>query len=337
MNTRIVRVGQVGIGNHGKTIVDAIRDAGNLQLISCFDINTAANQAVSAEFGARAAASYEELVADPSIDAVVLVTPNYLHAEQVRKAFAVRKHVFVEKPIANTVAEAKEMIELAKRAGLTLMVGHNTRRRGVFRRAKALLDQRRIGKVVAVEANLSRPAGLQPGLPEWKADPTKCLLLPMTQLGIHFVDTIAYLLGPISRVSCFAANVAMPGGVLDSTAALLQMVSGIPVALTSYYVSADVYFLRIYGTEGTIHCSPLQLRLELLQNGELKELHEEDFNSEGGQSFILQMREFGECVLKGARPETGGEEGLNALAAIEAMMRSVQTHSAVEVGDILHD
>ena len=336
MNTERVRVGQAGIANHGRTIVNATRDAGNLQLISCFDINGAANQAVAAEFGARAATSFDELVSDPSIDAVLLVTPNHLHAEQARKAFSAGKHVFVEKPIANTVAEAKEMIDLAERAGLTLMVGHNTRRRGVFRRAKELLEQRRIGKVAAVEANLSRPAGIQPGLPAWKADPTRSILLPMTQLGIHFVDTVAYLLGPISRVSCFAANVAMPDGIRDSAAALLQLASGISVSLTSSYVSADAYFLRIYGTEGTLHCSPVQLRLELLQNGELKEVQEEDFSSEGLQSFILQMSEFGECVLKGTRPETGGMEGLNALAVIEAMTRSVQSDSVVEVKDILH-
>ncbi|MBM4160013.1 MAG: Gfo/Idh/MocA family oxidoreductase [Ignavibacteria bacterium] len=337
MKTEKIRIGQAGIANHGRTIVNAVRDAGNLQLASCFDINESANRAVAKEFDARAAASYEELVQDSSIDAVVLVTPNHLHADQVQMAIAAGKHIFVEKPITNTVSEAKRSIAFAGKAGLTLMVGHNTRRRRVFRRAKQLLSERRIGTVVGVEANLSRPAGIQADLPAWKADPTKCALLPMMQLGIHFVDTVTYLLGPIARVSCFAANVAMPGNVLDSTSALLQLESGIPVALSSYYVSADAYFVRIYGTEGTIHCTPLKLRLELLQNGELREVQEEDFSSEGAESFVLQMREFGECILRGMKPETGGDEGLMALAVIEAMLRSVQTNSVVELRDILHD
>jgi len=337
MNTERVRIGQAGIANHGRTIVNAVRDAGNLQLVSCFDINESANRSVANEFDARAAASYDELVQDSSIDAVVLVTPNHLHAEQVQKAVAAGKHIFVEKPITNTVSEAKQTIAACRNAGLTLMVGHNTRRRRVFRRAKSLLSEGRIGTVVGVEANLSRPAGLQPGLPAWKADPTKSALLPMMQLGIHFVDTVAYLLGPIARVSCFAANVAMPGDALDSTSAVLQLESGIPVTLSSYYVSADAYFLRIYGTEGTIHCSSLKLRLELLQDGELGEVQEEDFSSEGAESFILQMREFGECILKRMKPETGGDEGLMALAVIEAMVRSVQTNSIIELKDILRD
>jgi predicted dehydrogenase len=335
MTEKKVRIAQAGIANHGRTIVNATRDSENLQLVSCFDINTAANEQVAKEFGATAVAGYDQLVNDPSIDAVSLVTPNHLHLDQIRKAVEAKKHIFVDKPITNTVREAQEAIALAKNAGLILMVGHNTRRRQVFRRAKALLAEQRIGEIVAVEANLSRPAGLQPGLPAWKADRRTCALLPMMQLGIHFVDTVEYLIGPVERVSCFAGNIAMANQVFDSTAAILQLKSGIPVSLTSYYVSADAYFVRIYGTKGTIHCFPLKLRLDLLQNGEPKETTEEDFSSEGAGSYILQMREFGDCVLQRKQPETGGEQGLRALAVIEAMVRSVENHSVVELNDIL--
>jgi predicted dehydrogenase len=335
MTEKKVRIAQAGIANHGRTILNATRDSGNLQLVSCFDINTEANERVAKEFGATAAAGYDQLVDDPTVDAISLVTPNHLHPEQIRKAAAAKKHIFVEKPITNTVAEGREAIRLATEEGVVLMVGHNTRRRRVFRRAKGLLAEQRIGNIVAVEANLSRPAGLQVGLPPWKADRRTCPLLPMIQLGIHFVDTVEYLIGPIGRVSCFAGNTAMPNNALDSTAAILQLTSGIPVSLTSYYVSADAYFVRIYGTKGTIHCLPTKLRLDVLQNGEPKETIEEDFSTEGAESYILQMREFGECVLRGGQPETGGEQGLRALAVIEAMVMSVENHSVVELSDIL--
>ena len=335
MSQEKVRIGQAGIANHGRTIVNAIRDSGNLQLVSCFDIDSSANKQVAQEFSASAATGYDELVADPRLDAVALVTPNHLHAEEVQKAVKAGKHIFVEKPIANTVADAQMMVDLAKGANLVLMVGHNTRHRLVFRRAKQLLEEQRIGEVVAVEANLSRPAGLQPGLPAWKADRKTCSLLPMMQLGIHFVDTVEYLLGPVEKVSCFASNIAMPNQALDSTASILQLRSGVPVSLTSTYVSAEVYYLRIYGTKGTIHCSPVKLRLDLLEGGNFKESIEEDYSAEGAGSYILQMREFGECVLHGARPETGGEEGLRALAVIVAMEQSVENHSVVDLNNVL--
>ena len=127
----------------------------------------------------------------------------------------------------------------------------------------------------------------------------------------------------------------MPNEVLDSTAAILQLKSGIPASLTSYYVSADAFIMRIYGTEGTIHCLPLKLRLDLLHSGEPTETIEEDFSTEGTGSYVLQLKEFGECILKGLQPETNGETGLRALAVIEAMVRSVEQRSVVEIKDIL--
>ena len=328
-------MGQAGIANHGRTIINAIRDSGNLQLVSCFDINAAAQGQVAREFGASTKSGFDELVNDPAIEAISLVTPNQLHQEEVEKAVKAGKHIFVEKPIGNTVAEGKAMLEAVKGSGLVFMVGHNTRRRQVFRRAKEILNQKEIGNVVAVEANLSRPAGLQPGLPAWKADRRTCPLLPMMQLGIHLVDTVEFLLGHVAKVSCFATNIAMQNGALDSTSSILQLESGIPVSLSSYYVSADAYFLRVYGTKGTIHCTPTKLRLEKLENGEFKEAIDEDFSNEGAGSYIKQMQEFGDCILNGRKPETGGEEALRALAAIEAMVRSVEHQTVVALNEIL--
>jgi predicted dehydrogenase len=336
MNTPAVRVALVGVANHGTTILNAIRAAGNLTLRSCYDINTAAAEAVAAATGARPAASYDDLLADADLDAVALVTPNHLHEEQLRKAVAAGKHVFVDKPIANDIAPALAMIRLAREAKRVLLVGHNTRRRQVFRRAKELLDAGTIGTPVAVEGNLSRPAGLQPGLPPWKADPRTCPLLPMMQLGIHLVDTIAYLLGPIDRVSCIASTRAMPGSVYDATAALLQLASGVPCALSSYYVSPDAYFLRIYGTRGMLHCTPTHMRIDLLDaSGNVAGGRDEDFPTEGANSYMLQMREFGECILHGTAPETDGDTAVRALAAIVAMTRSVETRSTLSLTDLL--
>jgi len=335
MSQSPVNVGLVGVANHGATILNAIRRSGTLHLASLFDTSTEAARSAAAESGASIAAGFDEMLADSNIRAVALVTPNQLHAVQIRQAMEAGKDVFVEKPLTTTVREAHEVLSVAQQTGRVLMVGHNTRRRRVFRRAKELLQAHAIGKLVAIEGNLSRPAGLQAGLPPWKADPSACPLLPMTQLGIHLVDTVAYLVSPIQRVSCFAAHIAMQGPVYDSTASILQLESGIPFALTSYYVSPDAYFLNVYGTEGILHCFPTSLRLETVENGQPKESSEEDFRNEGAESYILQMKEFGECILQGKQPETGGNEGLRALAVIEAMTRSMNEGIHVAVSDIL--
>ena len=188
--SRKIPIGIAGVANHGRTIFRAIRDSGTLELRGCFDINAEANRAAASEAGAREASSFDDLINDPAIEAVALVTPNHLHVGQIRQALATGKHVFVEKPITNTVDEAREIRALAAATPLVVMVGHNTRRRYVFRAAKKIIDAGRLGTIAGVEANISRPVGLMSDLPMWKADPSKCPLLPMTQLGIHFVDTI---------------------------------------------------------------------------------------------------------------------------------------------------
>ncbi len=337
MTSQPVAVGLVGVANHGKTILNAILEAGNFRLAACYDTDDAALADAVRRTGAYAARSYEDLLGRAGLQAVALVTPNHLHAAEVEQAAAGGKHIFVEKPIATSVREAKTMVATSRKAGVVLMVGHNTRRRKVFRRAREILAEGSLGKIVGVEGNLSRPAGLEPGLPSWKADRRKCPLLPMTQLGIHLVDTVEYLLGPIRSVSCVATNVAMAGGVDDATAALLQLSSGIPFALSSYYVSPDAYFLRIYGTCGILTCLPTRLTLELTLPGKPTESHAEDFPDEGAWSYILQMREFGECVLTGRRPETAAEEGLRALAVIQAMTRSAERAEIVDINRVLND
>lgn len=327
-----VRIGLAGLNNHGVTILRGILESETLELASVYDIDARALALTSAAQCVRAAESFEALAADPSLDALALVTPNHLHREQTLLAAAHGKHVFVEKPVANSVAEARDMITAMRDADRVLMVGHNTRRKRVFRAAAAMIGDGRIGRVVAAEGNLSRHVGLEPGLPAWKADPAKCVLLPMSQLGIHFIDLTRALFGDIERVSCIATARAMHGGAVDAVSSLLLTTSGIPVTLNAFYATPDAYLFRIYGTLGILTCTPTALRAELL---EPEETIERDYSGEGYESFILQMREFGACIQNSGQPETGGEEGLQAFAVIEAMQRAAVEQRSVAIRDIL--
>jgi predicted dehydrogenase len=330
-----VRIGLVGVANHGNTILQAIIGSSNLELVSCYDVDENAMQDVAARYGVIATRDYDTLVNDDGIDAVALVTPNHLHRKQVRKAADNGKHVFLEKPIANTVEDGKEIIKTMNNAGRILSIGHNTRRKLTFRKAKQLLNDQIIGRIVGIEANLSRPAGLQEGLPSWKADEKTCPLLPMMQLGIHFVDTIRYLCEPVRSVSCIAGRIAMHGNVYDSTAALLHLQSGIPAALSSYYISPETYFMKIYGTHGVILCKNEYLKLEVTEDHQKYTRTEDSFPEEGMKSYKEEMTEFADCIIGNKQPETSGEVGLEALAVIEAMVRAVESGRIESIDDIL--
>ena len=331
MEQQKVRIGVAGVANHGRTIINAIRESGMFDLISCYDVDHKALEEVVMDFGIRVATSWEDFVSEPALEAVAIVSPNHLHADQMWDALTVKKHIFVEKPIAVTLREAGEVLRLARRKERVVLVGHNTRRKRVFREAKNILAEGRIGKIVAVEANMSRHVGLEEGLPDWKADPAKCRLLPMTQLGIHFVDVVHYLFSPIKKVYCVVHNAAMKNSVVDTVSAVLQTSGGIPVSLASSYVTPDVYRFCVYGTEGILRCYSYSLELEIRHPWEVIEM---DFSSEGAESYVLQMKEFAECIRTGARPETGGKEALQALAVIEAMAESATIESSIEINQI---
>ncbi|MDH7516152.1 MAG: Gfo/Idh/MocA family oxidoreductase [Bacteroidota bacterium] len=327
-----VRIGLAGITRHGRTILDAIRNTDTLQLVSCFDVDRAACKDACVRFGVTVHESFESFVSDPAIDAVALATPNHLHAPQALLAIANGKHVFVEKPIANSERDALRMIEAAQEAGLVLMVGHNTRRRKPFRKAKPLLDDGTIGIPIAAEANLSRRAGLDADMPAWKKDPACCMLLPMSQLGIHFVDATHYFFGPIRSVSAFARRGAMPCDAYDTAGALLTTASGVLVTLLSSYCTMETFTFQIFGTEGYITCTDDTIFLFTVdqENPVIGE-----FREEGDTSFTEEMDEFAECILFGRKPETDGRSALHALRVVLAMQRSIETGTCIPIEDDL--
>lgn len=332
---QVGRVGQVGLTNHGLTILQAIHESETLELVSVYDVMPEESRKAARQNNVKQADSYESMLKDKDIDAVALVTPNHLHADQIAAAFRAGKHVFVEKPITRTVAEAHQSIAQARAAGKVLMVGHNTRRRPLFRLAKTILDEGRIGVIAGVDMNMSRPVGIRSGLPGWKADPSAANLIPMTQLGIHFVDTIQYLLGPVARVGCVANNTAMPGGAWDTASSILQLASGVPVSLSGSYVTPDEYFLRIYGTKGILHCHVSGLKLDTLKDEKLRTELTREFPDEGFLSYREEMTEFGDCVLNSKQPETDGGVGLRALAVIEAMVQSIASRRIIDMKEVL--
>jgi len=192
-----------------------------------------------------------------------------------------------------------------------------------------------LNKLVAVEANMSFPTGIKQVLPQWKFDKNKCPLLPMMQLGIHFIDTLQYLIGPIKRVSCFQTRRAMAGNVSDATSAILEFESGVVGTLSSHYVIPDIYEVKVFGTRGILFCYSESLRLETYSMQWEKAVEQDDYSDEGAESYYLEMKEFGDCILNGTEPETNGEVGLEALSVVEAMLISAEEGRAVEVVSVL--
>ena len=193
-----------GTGMWGPRLAAAAQRAG-LELVTCFCRDEGKRREFAERFGCEAAPSLEDAIGDSRVEGVVLATPNDVHEEQTVACAERGRHVFVEKPIAESVQAGERMRQGCADAGVTLMVGHAFRRLGAARRVKQLIDDGALGRVVLAEANMSLTGSFKPGA--WRGERERNPGGPIMQLGIHHVDTLAYWLGPVRRASGRFAHV----------------------------------------------------------------------------------------------------------------------------------
>ena len=330
-----VRVGLVGLGGHGRNIRRVAAEAHSVEVAAVFDLDEEVGREAAAELDCEADASYEALLARDDLEAVVLVTPNHLHRQQTEQALRAGKHVLVEKPIANTVRDGRAMIEAAEAAGRVLMVGHNQRRNQPARRTREALEENRLGKVVSAEIRFSADGTRRMGEGEWRLRPEQCPLLPVVQLGIHAIDLMHFLVGPIQRVHAQTQSVTTPPGVVDSVTATFRIPADARTGrqtdvlgtLVSNYCTPVAFDYRLDGTEGTLRCTPHRFWFRSAEDTDGRgqgpaETH--DLTGRHAESYRRQMDAFGEAVRTGEPPETDGPAALQALAVVEALQHSAE-------------
>lgn len=324
-------LGIVGLGWWGGVLAKGAKDSGAAEVVACFARTGDARDAFAQQHGCRPADSLDALLEDPAVEGILVATPHSTHADIVEKAAAAGKHVFVEKPLTLTVADAGRAIEAAEAAGVVLQVGQNRRRQPANRRIKGLLDGGELGTLIQLEGFHSSPGGFKPDLPAWRKDPAECPAGGMAACGVHTVDTFRYLAGPARRVVAFSKPVAGITALDEATSALIEYESG-PIGSigTSYFV-APVVSLAAYGTEASAWNEEDGARLYLQRRGEPVRTAQD---VEGLDTVADEIAEFVRCIRDGATPETGGPEGLEVAAVFEAIVVSAASGRAVELSEL---
>ncbi len=328
-----VKAASVGIGWWSGMLADAVQKTDALEIVSCFTRNSEKRSEFAKKYGCREAESYEAVLSDSEVEAVLLTTPHSAHRQQVEAAAQAGKHVFVEKPLAHTVAEAKAAAAACEKAGVTLSVGHSRRHHSAARKIKSLIDDGTMGTVITAEANLSY--GMAFGLDDtkWRSNRTESPGGPLTSLGIHHLDTLASLLGPIQRISAFSRRLISPVDIDDTVTAILEFESGALGYVGSNFATPRLFYLNVYATEANAFCDNEGARLFLQKKG--TEEREPVELGEIVDILLEEMDEFGRCVQTGSRPEVSGEEGIRAIAAVEAIVRSSEEGKTIELADII--
>jgi phthalate 4,5-cis-dihydrodiol dehydrogenase len=191
--TAPLRLGVAGLGRAFMLMLPTLAAHPRVTLVAASDPREEARKAFEAEFGARSHATVEALCADPDVDAVYIATPHELHAQHVTLAARHGKHALVEKPMAITLAECETMIEAARAAGVTLVIGHSHSFDAPVLRAHELIASRRFGDVRMITAMNYTDFLYRPRRPE-ELDTRQGGGVVFSQ-GAHQVDVVRLLAG----------------------------------------------------------------------------------------------------------------------------------------------
>jgi predicted dehydrogenase len=326
-----VRVAAVGVGGWGRVLADAAGRGTGLTVVACTSRTAEHRVAFAKAYGCRDLPSLEAVLADPTVEGVLISTPHSVHAGQVVAAARAGKHVFVDKPFTLTVADARRATEACATAGVILAVGHQRRKQAASRALKRLVEEGALGRVAQIEGNFSADGGfamVRPGA--WRADRAETPGGAMTNLGIHHVDTYQYLLGPIVRVMALSRQVALTGvDIQDATCILLEFASGTLGYLgTSWVHATRTAYLTLHGTEAQAWSETDGTRLFLTRRGEPERtvvpLTPLD-------AVVEELAEFARCVRDQTKPEVSGAEATANIAVLEAIVEAMETGRVVDV------
>jgi predicted dehydrogenase len=327
-----VRVACIGMGWWSDVLADAITRSSTLKIVACFSRSEDKRNAFAKKYGCTPAPSYDAILKDKGVEAIINTTPNNVHLETTRQAAAAGKHVFLDKPIANSVSDGRKLTEACRNAGVVLALGYQRRRESHFRWIKKQIDAGVFGKMVNAEANISRDRLGQFDMTSWRYTAAGMPGGVMLQIGVHYADVLDYLIGPIKAVSGRFAQLVLPGDNPDVASLVFEHESGALSTLNASYASASEYYLmNIYGKAATAFYD-LHHGLSWLKQGEKKPVA---VACEKNDTFVEELEEFAAAVRGGPPPEVGGDYATKSLAVIRAGITSAREGRRVEVAEIL--
>lgn len=329
-----VRVACIGMGWWSDVLADAIQRSGKLKIVSCYSRSEDKRAAFARKYHCRAVDSYRDILHDDRVEAIINTTPNNMHLATTRPAADEGKHVFLDKPIANTIRDARAITEACRREGVVLALGYQRRRENHFRWIRQQIDDGVFGQLVNAEANISRDRLGKIDLSSWRYTADGMPGGVMLQIGIHYTDVLEYLLGPIKTVTGSLAQLVLPGDNPDVASLLLEHENGALSTLNASYASASEYYaMNIYGKEATAHYD-LHYGLRFLKRGTDRAL---PVPCPANDAIVEELEEFAVAVRGEGEPEMDGESSTASLAVLLAGIKSAREGRRVAVTEILNE
>lgn len=249
----MIGVAMVGLGWWGRKMSALIHgQSRTMRLVRAVEPNHNAASGFAAELGVPLSTDIADAWTDPAVQAVILATPHALHGAQIEAAVRAGRHVFCEKPLALTRAEAARAVRLCGQAGLVLGMGHERRYEPPMAALLADAASGRLGTLLQVEGQFSHDKFLALDADNWRLQPDHAPAGGMTATGIHLTDLAVKLLGPAAEVlvTCERRASNLPSG--DTLSAYVRFAGGGTAYISASLAMPFVSRFALYGTLGWI-------------------------------------------------------------------------------------
>jgi len=281
----------------------------------------------------------DDLVARSDIDAVIITTPNNTHLSMSLAAFAAKKHVLVERPMARNYSEAKRMVEAADAAGCRLMVAMNHRFRPDSLILQNLISKNELGKVYHIKAGWLKKLGSS-NRPDWTLNPRISGGGVMMDLGIQLLDLSLWIIGlpNVEGVIAKLYNRTLNAKVEDYASVCMLTDNDCSINLEAAWEIPSKHTLVhtiIHGENGLAWLNPL--RIHRLMHGDIMELTPgKQYNTTElyDKSYENEIRHFVESVRSGRQPVSSGEENLKVMRALEMIYRSAKEKRFISAAEV---
>jgi predicted dehydrogenase len=315
----------IGLGWWGRELVASIQGRSDLIRVSRgVTLEPELAQDFAAKMNFALGTSYQDVLDDPAIDAVLLATPHTRHRAQVEAAAARGKHVFCEKPFALSLDDAKAAIAACRRAKVGLGIGHNRRMWPSVAAIKELAASGQLGTVMFAEGNYSHDILANTPLDNWRSAPEETRAGGMTGMGIHLLDGLSFLVGPLEKVSALSTRRALPFAAGDTTQAFLTFRNGATATIsTTLKTPGFVWRLAVYGSEMWAESLGETRVVTCTAKGE-----PEMFEAPQTNHIGLNIESFARAALGDGRYHIDDDGILHTVAALEAVFRSADAGGA---------
>jgi predicted dehydrogenase len=316
----------IGLGRWGKGIVQSAQGSKRLRFIRGVSKEPDEVRDFAAAHGFELSTEFADVLGDPRVRAVVLATPHSLHVDQIVAVAAAGKPVWCEKPLALTLAEAERAVAACHKAGVVLALGNNKRCFPSMTALRRLVAEGRLGKLLHIEAHFCNEHSTRVVAGGWRDDPRESPGGGLTGAGLHLIDALVSLGGPIAQVDARLFERRPPPDPRDVIALQLAFRNGGTGQFASVRAGPAYWRVHVFGTSGWAEARD-ETTLTLAPNGQAPLTRTfPPVNSLG-----LLLESFAEAVELGTPFLVPADEMLAVVGTFEAAIGSLGSGRAIPV------